>query len=126
MKKKYLGYALGGLAAMALAAPAAFAQTEFFGGADFPGESGLGDSDLPSTLARLIKSAMSFLGIVAVVIVLIGGFMWMTAAGNDDRVKKAKQILGAGVIGLIIIMAAYAIASFVLNQLSATTGTLPS
>ena len=42
------------------------------------------------------------------------------------RVKKAKQILGAGVIGLVIIMAAYAIASFVIGQLSSTTGTLPA
>jgi hypothetical protein len=106
----------------------ALAQTDvsgFFGDTDFSGTTGLGDEDLPTTIAILIKTAMSFLGIVAVVIILIGGFMWMTAAGNDDRVKKAKQILGAGVIGLVIIMAAYAIAAFVLGQLTTATNTIP-
>jgi heme/copper-type cytochrome/quinol oxidase subunit 2 len=67
--------------------------------------------------ARIINTAMLFLGIIAVVIVLLGGFQWMTAAGNEDKVSGAKKLMGAGVIGLVIILAAWGIASFVLNSL---------
>jgi heme/copper-type cytochrome/quinol oxidase subunit 2 len=68
-------------------------------------------------VARIINTAMLFLGIIAVVIVLLGGFKWMTAAGNEDKVSEAKKLMGAGVIGLVIILAAWGIASFVLNSL---------
>ena len=136
--KKYFGYFLGLLVALALTVPAlvgtsALAQTDtgvdaFFGGdTTFVDSSGLGsEDDLPAMIGGLIQTAMGFLGIVAVVIVLIGGFLWMTAAGDDKKVESAKKLLGAGVIGLIIIMAAYAITAFVLSQLSTTTGTLPT
>lgn len=65
---------------------------------------------------------MSLLGIVAVVIVLIGGFTWMTAGGDEEKVGTAKKYIYSGVIGLAIILSAYAIANFVITQLvSATT-----
>jgi hypothetical protein len=54
---------------------------------------------------------------VAVVIILLGGFKWMTAGGNEDKVGEAKKLITAGIIGLVIIVASFAIASFVLNSL---------
>jgi TRAP-type C4-dicarboxylate transport system permease small subunit len=88
---------------------------------------GLGSTDVRSTIAAIIKVAMGLLGIVAVVIVLIGGFKWMTAGGNEDQVGEAKKWIFSGVIGLAIILSAYALASFVINQLIyATTGTNPA
>lgn len=75
------------------------------------------EGSLESVVPRLINIVMSVLGIIAVVIILIGGFMWMTAAGNEERVGKAKQVLVAGVIGLLIVIAAYAIANFVITKL---------
>ncbi len=89
------------------------------------GEGTLGErQDIRVVIANIIKTAMSFLGIVAVLIVLYGGFKWMTAGGNEEQVGEAKKILIAGVIGLIIIILAYTIASFVVTQLvSATSGT---
>jgi len=77
----------------------------------------LGSEDPRTIIARIINTAMMFLGIVAVVIILLGGFKWMTAAGNEDKVSEAKKLMGAGVIGLVIILASWGIASFVLNQL---------
>jgi amino acid transporter len=65
---------------------------------------------------------LGFLGIIAVVIILFGGFRWMTAAGNEDQVSTAKKMIGAGVIGLIIILMAFGIAQFVLNALYNATG----
>lgn len=83
---------------------------------------GLGTKDVRQTVATIIKTAMGLLGIVAVVIILIGGFEWMTAGGNEKATDEAKKRIMYGVIGLAIILAAYAIASFVVNSLvNATT-----
>jgi len=68
---------------------------------------------------RVIQFAMSFLGLIAVAIILYGGFKWMTAAGNDEKVDEAKKLIGAGIVGLIIIVAAYSIVTFVIANLLA-------
>jgi len=87
------------------------------------GESGLANTDIRVTIARIIRVAMGLLGIVAVVIILIGGFTWMTAGGNEEKVGEAKKWIFSGIIGLAIILSAYAIATFVITQLiSATSG----
>ncbi len=84
---------------------------------------GTGTTDIRITIARIIRTAMSLLGIIAVMIVLYGGFKWMTSSGSEEAVGDAKKIITAGIIGLIIILTAYAIASFVINSLvSATAG----
>lgn len=82
----------------------------------------LSDSDPRQTVARLIDVAMLLLGIIAVGIVLLGGFKWMTAGGNEDKVGEAKKLMGAGVIGLIIVLSAWGIATFILERLSTATG----
>lgn len=63
----------------------------------------------------IVKYLMTFLGIIAVVVILLGGFKWMTAAGNEDKVAEAKKLIIAGVIGLIIILSAFAIVTFVIG-----------
>jgi hypothetical protein len=99
---------------------AASAQTleadDLFGD-DFTDNTGLGEADLEKTIARLIKVALGFLGIIAVIIVLMGGFKWMTAGGNDEKVTEAKKMLIAGVIGMAIILSAYAITTFVVSSI---------
>lgn len=90
-------------------------------------DNGLGNSlakgDPRTIIARIINFALGFLGVIAVGIILFGGFKWMTAAGNEDKVSEAKKLLGAGVIGLIIILAAWAVATFIIAQIyGATTG----
>jgi len=84
---------------------------------------GLGERDPREIAAAVIKVMLGFLGIIAVLIILYAGFLWMTAAGNEDKISQAKGMMSAGVIGLIIILAAFGIATFVMNALvSATTG----
>jgi len=82
----------------------------------------LGNKDPRTMITQIINVLLTLLGIVAVVIVLLGGFKWMTAGGNEDKVGEAKKILGAGIIGLVIILAAWGIAAFVLNTLMDATG----
>lgn len=83
---------------------------------------GLGTRSLQDTIASIIRVALSLLGIVAVVIILIGGFKWMTAGGNQDEVDKARKFILNGVIGLAIILSAFAISKFVIESLSTAVG----
>ncbi len=73
---------------------------------------------------NIVKFFMTFLGIIAVVVILLGGFKWMTAAGNEDKVADAKKLLVAGMIGLAIIISAYVIVNFVITTTNSviTTG----
>jgi hypothetical protein len=89
-------------------------------GQDFEGIA-LGNKDIRETAATIINVALSLLGIIAVVVVLIGGFYWMTAGGNEDQIGKAKGWIFSGIIGLAIILSAFAISKFVLEKLGEAT-----
>ena len=91
-------------------------------GLDYGTDTGLGHADIRTTISSIINVALGLLGIVAVVIVLWGGFRWMTAGGNEEKVGEARKIIFSGVIGLAIILSAFAIATFVLKQLADATG----
>ncbi len=78
----------------------------------------LSSTDPRTVIGRIINMALGFLGVIAVGIVLMGGFKWMTAGGNEEQTGEAKKLLGAGVIGLVIILSAWAIATFIINSLS--------
>lgn len=85
---------------------------------------GLGNEDPRQMAASVVNILLGFLGIIAVLIILFGGFKWMTAAGNEDQVGQAKKMIGAGVIGLLIILMAFGIAQFVIDALyDATSAT---
>lgn len=85
----------------------------------------LGDEDPRTVIGRIIRVALGFLGVIAVGIILLGGFKWMTAGGNEEKVSESKKLLGAGVIGLAIILAAWALSTYILDILyGATTNTL--
>ena len=85
------------------------------------GDTGLGAKDVRSTIGQIINVIMGLLGTVAVVIILIGGFQWMTASGDDDKVATAKKVLTAGIIGLAIVLAAFSITKFVVESLITAT-----
>jgi len=110
----------------ALSQPAyAVDEDTLWGGKKNDIQSGMGDMgarDPRDIAASVIKIMMGFLGLIAVVIILIGGFKWMTAGGNDEKTTEAKKLITAGVIGLVIILAAFGIATFVINQLITATG----
>lgn len=85
--------------------------------------SGLSNADLKLTIASIIRTFLTILGIVAVCICLYGGFVWMTAGGEAEKVDKAKKILLNGVIGLAIILMSWAITTFIISALLGATGT---
>ncbi|MBN2884571.1 IPT/TIG domain-containing protein [Patescibacteria group bacterium] len=82
----------------------------------------LSANDPRTVAARVINIAMLFLGILAVGVIVWGGFIWMTSNGDEEKVAQAKKILKNGVIGLVIILSSWGIATFILNRLINSTG----
>ena len=83
--------------------------------------------DIRVTIAKIIRIVIGFLGIVAVGLIMYAGWIWMTSEGNEEKIEQAKKILTNAVIGLIIILSAFAIVSFIVNSLTgATSGTQPT
>jgi len=71
-----------------------------------------------SIVGNIIGYALALLGVVFTILTIYAGFLWMTAQGNEEQISKAKKMLTNAVIGMIIIGAAYAISSFVINTLT--------
>ena len=75
-----------------------------------------GSKDLMKTLDTIINVVLGVLGLLAVAIIIYGGFMYTTSAGDASKIKKAKDTIMYGVIGLVIALLAYAIVNFVLSS----------
>ncbi|MDD5291300.1 MAG: IPT/TIG domain-containing protein [Patescibacteria group bacterium] len=82
---------------------------------------GLGGDDPRVMAANVIRIALGFLGIIAVGLIIYAGWLYMTAAGEEEKIEKAKKILTGAIIGLVIVLSAFAIASFILNKLLTAT-----
>lgn len=81
------------------------------------------NTDIPTLIGTVLNSTLSLVGVIFLVLIVWGGFLWMTARGNDQQVEKSKQLIIAAVIGLVIIAGGYVITNFVLGEiLRATTG----
>lgn len=81
----------------------------------------LGNRGLIETITAIIRVGLSLLGLVAVVIILAGGFKWMTAGGSPDKVDEARKLIISGIVGIAIILSAFALAQFVLDSLLEAT-----
>lgn len=112
---------LGGLLFVAILAVPAVAAAQVNLDPSTGATFGLGSADLQSTVINIVQWLLGFLGLIAVIVILYGGFVWMTAGGNEERITKAKQIITAAVVGLIVVLLAWAIVIFVVNQTSEVT-----
>ena len=83
------------------------------------------DDVSPSTfsknVAKMTNVVLGFLGIIFLVLILYAGTLWMTSAGNEEKISKAKKTMVAAIIGVAIVLAAYSISYFVINQLLVAT-----
>ncbi len=94
-------------------------------GTQYGQETGLSKADPRIIVGRIIQVGLGLLGVVALVLIVYGGFTIMTAAGNEEKIQKGKNILFYSVIGLLIILASYSITNFVLSSLyTATQGSV--
>ena len=77
-----------------------------------------GQTSIPGLIGVIVGLALSLVAVVFFVLILYSGAVWMTAMGNSERVTKAKTTLETAAIGLVIVLAAYAIATFVFSTLA--------
>lgn len=100
-----------------VALAARFALAADFGLDQVSNTINLSQADPRVIIARIIQIALTFLGVIALVLVIYAGFLWMTSGGEEEKISRAKKILRDALIGLIIILSAWAITTFVLNRL---------
>ena len=93
--------------------------------ADVQTRTGYGNDDIGTISGRVINTALTLVGIVFLLLMVYAGYLWMTAQGEDAQVKKATDIVKGTVIGLVLVLSAYAITVFVtkgLNPAASTSG----
>ena len=80
-----------------------------------------GQTSLRGIILTIVNFFLTFLGLLTVVMVIYGGFLYVSAGGAEENVGKAKKILLYSVIGIVIIVASFAFVNTVL-QVGTTTG----
>ncbi|MBD3327874.1 PKD domain-containing protein [Candidatus Peregrinibacteria bacterium] len=93
---------------------------DFDGGLEAPSTEGYSAGLVQQTTARdfilqVTNFALGFLGLIAVIIVIYGGFLYVTAAGNEEQSGKGKKAITYAVIGIILILGSFAIVNTLLQ-----------
>jgi len=87
------------------------AKTQLDAAADIAGTKGNGS--IENVIGTIIKAALTLVGLIFLILMVYAGYLWMTARGEEEQVKKAKDIIVGSLIGLFIVLSAYAITYFV-------------
>ncbi|MDD4902745.1 MAG: pilin [Patescibacteria group bacterium] len=111
------------LVAVFAVAKISFAQINL--GLEYGNATGLAATDPRLIIGRIIQIFLGLLGVIALGLIIYGGFLWMTAGGNEEQIERAKKTLVSAIIGLAIILSAFGIATFILNSLLGATGAGP-
>ncbi|MDP2684449.1 MAG: hypothetical protein Q8P20_05330 [bacterium] len=74
-------------------------------------KAGVESMDLGTTAGNLVKGGLGVVGLLFFILVFYGGFSWMIARGNEENVKKARNTVIAAIIGLVVVLASYALTS---------------
>lgn len=78
---------------------------------------GVGWNGVSQIIGAGISAALALIGVVFLVLMIYAGFKWMTARGEEEKVEKAKDTITRAIIGLIIVIGAYAIWAFIYSKL---------
>ncbi len=100
------------------AASAQYQLGEFAGGAGYQTNSKA--PTIETIVQKVINTGLSLVGIIFLGLTLYAGIRWMTAQGNEEHVTKAKEILQAGMIGLVVVTMSYAITNIIFKNLPQT------
>jgi hypothetical protein len=120
MKKIFTIIFIGGLFFLA-SHPAAAQIINAKTAGDFTNGVGVAAGFAPITIGKIIATViqvvLSILALIFLILAVLSGFRWMTAAGNEEQIKKAQNTIQAAIIGLIIVLAAWAITYFIFMYL---------
>lgn len=75
----------------------------------------LGVNDPKVLVYRILKYSLGFLGILALVMIIYGGFLMLTSGGNADMVKKAKSTIIWASVGIVIVLGSWQILQFIFS-----------
>ncbi len=75
------------------------------------------DVPVEDRVSSIVAIVLSFLGVIFMVLMIVAGFNWMTAGGNEEQVKKATEMIKSAIIGLIIVAASYAASVFIIEKI---------
>lgn len=73
-------------------------------------------TNLSEIIGNVINVALSLIGLIFLILMVYAGLLWMTARGEDEQVNKSKKIITASIIGLVIVISAYAITYLVTSR----------
>jgi hypothetical protein len=79
--------------------------------------SGLPKGEISDVIIRIVQYVLGLVGVVLFAMLIYGGFMYMTSAGNEEQIKKAKNVLTYAIIGIVIIAMAFLITQFIIGAL---------
>lgn len=89
---------------------------------DSPGQCSIATSDATTKINNLVHTVVNLLsaivGIVAVIMIIVGGFRYVTSGGNDTSVTAAKNTILYAIIGLVVVALAQIIVRFTLSKLT--------
>lgn len=79
--------------------------------------------NLPSTdpdkfIIQIINAVTVMLGVILIAVLVYAGSLYLTAAGNEEKTKSAKNIITYAIIGMVVVAAARIIATFVIEALT--------
>ena len=77
----------------------------------------VGEYGVPAIIGTVIQALLGLIGLIFLVLMLYAGYNWMIARGEEEKVEKAKDTITRAIIGLIIVVGAYAIWAFVFARL---------
>ena len=73
--------------------------------------------NIPELIGKIIKGVLGLVGSLALLMFIYGGITWMTSGGNEEKIKKGKQILTWAVLGIVMIFTSYSILNLVFEIL---------
>ncbi|MFH1111781.1 MAG: pilin [Patescibacteria group bacterium] len=85
-----------------------------------------GTPPIAAIIATIIQMILGLVGVVLLIMILYGGFQWMTSSGNEQKIAKAKAIFGGALIGMFVILGAYIITSFIMRSLYSSIEPIPT
>ena len=87
--------------------------------------SGYGDGSVQQILINILNASLSLVFLVVLGLLIYGGYFWMTSMGNDEKIKKSKQILTSAIVGLIVVLLSISIVNFISEAIGVTPQNMP-
>lgn len=97
------------------------ASAQLINTGDVPSNIAAGGGDFRSIILNIVNFFLGFLGLISVIMVIYGGITYVTAAGNQESIDKAKKVIMYAIIGIVIVLISFALINTVIG--GATAGT---